>query len=109
MNLQKGLEYHNENLAYAITKYQQAITLTNISDVLRLQNRPQEALEPALNALELDPKNEANWMYVALALAALKEEDALKALFRTAPGIFSDDCKVWVLYRERYPEFEQYR
>lgn len=115
-NYQAALDADESALPHAKEKWQRAVSLGNISDSKRLLKRPEEAIKPALQAVELDPNNAGFWFYLILALYGSARFEDLSYILKEIPSMADVSPKsAWKTYimahkdtfDEMYDKFEE--
>lgn len=78
----RALALDREALHLASASWQRAQSLANISDSLRVLQRPQEAVDPALEAVRIDPGNHFFWGYLLLALYQSGSDESARLIVK---------------------------
>ena len=111
-NYEEAEKLDRSALPHTKAPWQKAITLGNISDSLRLQRnsaRMKEAVEHALEAVAIDPRNDGFWVYLALAAYRAGEVGVALRILREVPSAEDahDPHSTWRAYLVGYRvEFE---
>lgn len=111
-NYEEAERLDRSALPHAKEPWQRAISLGNISDSLRFQKNPArmaEAVECALAAVSIDPRNDGFWVYLALAAYRAGKADVTLRILKEVPNVedAQDPNSAWGAYLTGYrAEFE---
>lgn len=104
---EKALQLDRRALEFSREEWQRAISLGNISDMMRSLGQPADAIGPALEAIEIDPTNPGFWANLTLAVAAATRPEDLRIVLGEVLQNFGNNDPAWSVFIESHrQEFE---